>query len=298
MRRHRARVLAGLIAAGLALAGCTGTVGGTSSTGHRVVALASFYPLQYVTQSIGGDLVTVTSLTPPGAEPHDVELSPRQVRTVSTADLVVYLSGFQSAVDAAVSARRPAHLVDVATTVHLVPAAGGSQGLDPHFWLDPHLLALMAAPVAQALAQVDPTHASTYAENAHALEAELAGLDSQLAAGLGTCARHEIVTSHAAFGYLASRYGLEQVAISGLDPAADPSPTRLKEIGDIVRAKGVTTIFSEQLLSKKVAQTLAASLGVTTAVLDPVESQADPAADYRAVMEQNLTTLRSALGCS
>lgn len=310
VKRSTARLLTPLTAGFIALAslvslaGCgagsevNGT-GASGATGDRVAVLASFYPLQYVAQQVGGEHVDVTSLTPPGTEPHDLELSPRQVRTVGDADLVVYLSGFQAAVDDAVTARRPTHLVDAADDVTLRRADGESASThDPHFWLDPSLLARLAGPVAQSLAEVDPTNASTYAANADRLEAELTTLDSDFSTGLRTCKSRILVTSHAAFGYLAARYDLEQVAISGLDPEAEPSPARLREIADLVKHRGVTTVFSEELLSPKVAQTLASDAGVTTKVLDPVESQTDSTADYRGAMEKNLATLRAALGCA
>jgi zinc transport system substrate-binding protein len=306
MKRPRALALPALgatAATALLLAGCGAAATGTGGTGGSakpsVQVLASFYPLQYVAQQVGGGLVQVSSLTPPGAEPHDVELSPRQVRAVSETDVVVYLSGFQSAVDEAIAAREPAHVVDAADTADLVKSrtAGDGGALDPHFWLDPTRLARLAAPVAAQLAKADPAHADTYRANASALEIHLADLDTEYKAGLATCKRHTIVTSHEAFAYLASRYDLKMVGISGLNPDAEPSPARLKEIGDAVKAEGVTTLFSEQLVNPKVAQTLATDLGVTSAVLDPLESQADPASDYRGVMEKNLTRLREALGC-
>ena len=293
-----------LAAAALVLVGCastpSGAASGTEQPGGAVQVLASFYPLQYVTEKVGGDLVEVSSLTPPGAEPHDVELSPRQVRSVSEAGLVVYLSGFQRAVDEAIAAREPAHVVDAADTADLRPAPGAADDatLDPHFWLDPDRLAHLAAPVAAALAELDPDNADTYAANATTLEADLASLDAEFRAGLATCEQRVIVTSHEAFGYLTARYDLEQVGISGLDPDAEPSPARLKEIGDVVRAQGVGTIFAEQLVNPKVAETLAADLGVQAAVLDPVESLAEVDSDYRGVMQQNLTRLRAALGCA
>jgi len=311
MLLRRALATSLLAASAVLLSGCT-TTGVESITSARatdgaVEVLASFYPLLYVSQQVGGDLVHVTSLSPPGAEPHDVELSPRQVRAVGDAGLVVYLSGFQSAVDDAVAARRPAHVVDAAATADLVRVGSAGPGsasaspgaaLDPHFWLDPDRLARLAGPVADALTAIDPQHASTYAANAATLRGELTDLDASYARGLATCERREIVTSHEAFGYLATRYHLSQIGISGLSPDAEPSPARLKEIADVVHAKGVTTIFSEELVSPKVAQTLAKDLGVKAAVLDPVESQADPGSDYRGVMERNLTILRAALGCA
>ena len=295
------RVLPALTAACLLLTACAAGSDTASSTdgAGQVEVLASFYPLQYVTEQVGGDLVTVSSLTPPGAEPHDVELSPRQVRSVSETDLVVYLSGFQSAVDSAIAAREPAHVVDAADTADLVTGHAGQESdtPDPHFWLDPQRLVTLADPVAAALTEADPDHADTYAANAAALTADLTALDTEFSTGLATCERRVIVTSHEAFGYLADRYDLTLVGISGLDPEAEPSPARLKEIGDIVRAEGVTTIFGEQLVNPKVARTLSADLGITSAVLDPVESLTDTNSDYRGVMESNLTVLRAALAC-
>ena len=343
MPRPLLRPLGTLAAAALLLTGCApadaagGSDGGSDGDG-RVRVLASFYPLQYVAEQVGGDLVDVASLTPPGAEPHDVELSPRQVRAVSDTDLVLYLSGFQSAVDEAVAARQPARVLDAADVADLVEGAddahadeehadeahpdepadehageddahadeeaghddGGEAGheLDPHFWLDPQRLAALAEPVADALADADPAHADAFAEGAARLTAELGELDAAYTAGLADCERRVVVTSHTAFGYLTDAYGLEEVGMSGLDPEAEPSPARLREIGEVVRAEGVTTLFTESLVNPKVAETLAADLGVRTAVLDPVESQTDPDADYRAVMQQNLEALRAGLGCS
>lgn len=309
--------LAVLVAAGLALTGCTTAA---AEGEDRLQVLASFYPLQYVVEQVGGDLVDVRSLTPPGAEPHDVELSPRQVRAVGDADLVVFLSGFQPAVDDAVGARRPTHLLDAATTAevaeHLGTAAAGDEPADeddhddeatddghghdaedPHFWLDPTLLAAVAGDVAAAMAEADPDHADEYATGAAALQTDLAALDTDFAEGLAECERDVIVTAHTAFGYLTERYGLEQVGISGLEPESEPSPARLREIRDVVEQHDVTTVFTESLVNPKVAETLAADLGLATAVLDPVESQVDEATDYRGAMEQNLTALRAALGC-
>jgi zinc transport system substrate-binding protein len=304
----------GALAAGVLLLGACSAAGPEASAAaddDRAQVLASFYPLQYVAEQVGGDFVQVTSLTPPGAEPHDVELSPRQVRSVSEADLVVYLSGFQNAVDEALEARQPERVVDAADVVDLLEAGGhahaedeadadegAAHARDPHFWLDPVRLAALAEPVADALADIDPANADTYSAAADRLADELADVDAAYTAGLATCERRVTVTSHEAYGYLAAAYDLEQVGISGLDPDAEPSPARLREIGDVVRARGVTTLFTETLVNPKVAETLAGDLGVTTAVLDPIESQTDAAADYRAVMQHNLEALRAGLGCS
>ncbi|WP_372592944.1 metal ABC transporter substrate-binding protein [Actinotalea sp.] len=310
---------AGLAATALLLAGCSPAAeGADTATGSGTVeVLASFYPLQYLAQEIGGDLVTVSSLTPPGAEPHDLELSPSQVREVGRADLVVYLSGFQSAVDDALVATEPAQVVDVAEVPAIAEHMGEEEdaededhaedeaedehshdGDDPHFWLDPTLLAAAAPVVAEALAAADPDHAEDFAAGADQLVVSLEALDEEFTTVLATCERRVLVTSHAAFGYLAERYDLMQVGLSDLDPEAEPSPARLREIREVVEEHGVTTIFTEALVSPKVAETLADDLGISTAVLDPVESQVDEAVDYRGAMESNLTALRAALGCS
>lgn len=308
-----AAVSAGL--AVLALAACSSGADGTggSGDGDGVAVLASFYPLQYVAQQVGGDLVDVRSLTPPGAEPHDLELSPAQVDEVGRADLVVYLSDFQTAVDEAVDANPPAHVVDAAQDTELHAAEHAEDGeehaeddghehehgtLDPHFWLDPTRLPAVADDVAAQLSEVDPDNADAYAANAEAFAQEMAELDQRYVDGLATCESRTIVTTHEAFSYLAERYDLEQVGISGVDPEGEPSPARLAEVGQVVQDEGVGTIFFETLASPKVAETLADELGVDTAVLDPLEGLTDDTQDYVSVADANLETLRTALMCS
>jgi zinc transport system substrate-binding protein len=293
-RLRAARLALPVAAAALVLGACAPSGAGDG----RPSVLASFYPLQLVAQQVGGNRIDVTSLTPPGAEPHDLELSPAQVSRVGTADLVVYLSHFQPAVDDAVAAAPPAHVVDAATLTTLQPLAGATGTIDPHFWLDPSRMPAVAHAVADQLSVIDPAGAATYAANATALSARFDALDAAYASGLATCADRAFVTSHAAFGYLAARYHLEQVAISGLDPEADPSPDRLAEIGRLVKDRGIRTIFFETLVSPKVAQTLAADLGVDARVLDPLEGVADPSQDYFSIAEANLSALKMALSCS
>lgn len=325
--RATGAALAGLaLVATATLAGCsTQSAGGSSDESDGVTVLASFYPLQYVAQQIGGDLVTVDNLTPPAAEPHDLELSPAQVREVGTADLVVYLSGFQNAVDEAIEARAPEHVVDAADAAGLVEHAEeaeeehageteeehaehaeegdehGHGATDPHFWLDPSRLAAVGKVVADELAAADPEHADEYAAGAQRLGQQLDELDQEFADGLAACQGATLVTSHAAFGYLADRYALEQVGISELDPEVEPSPARLREIGDIVEERGIKTLYSETLVSPKVTETLASDLGVNTAVLDPLEGLSEEATaagdDYVTVMQANLAALEEGLVC-
>jgi zinc transport system substrate-binding protein len=290
-----------LLTGGLALAVALGVAGCASNSGHGdapVRVVAAFYPLQYVAQMVGGGTVSVTNLVQPGAEPHDLELTPQQVAGIANADLVLYIPGFQPSVDAAVRQEAKDSALDVTTTVPMLdPTEGG--GHDPHIWLDPTRLLLVTNAVASRLAAIDPTNATGYDQRAAALDKSLSTLDAEFSAGLRTCHRREIVTSHAAFGYLAERYGLDQIPIAGLSPDNEPTPRHLAEAADAARAANASTIFFETLVSPKVAEAVATAVGAKTAVLDPIEGlPPQSTSDYSTVMRANLDALRTALGCA
>lgn len=276
-----------------ALSGCAsqGDAARGQGSGDRPQVVTSFYPLQFVTERIAGDAVAVHNLTKPGAEPHDLELTPRDVAGLADADLVVYLSGFQPAVDTAV-----AQQVD---TSYDVAGSADLAANDPHFWLDPVRLADVAGTLADRLAELSPKDADDFRRNASTLRSDLMELDAQFAAGLASCASTDLVTSHAAFGYLAERYGLTQRGITGLRPEDEPSPGAVAEIADFVTAHHVRTIYAEALVSPAVAKTVARETGARTAVLDPIEGldDASAGADYLAVMRANLATLREGQPC-
>ncbi|MEA2974131.1 MAG: zinc transport system substrate-binding protein [Actinomycetota bacterium] len=288
---RRTRSLIALLACLVLLGGCKGGEGGGSGDG-RVSVVASFYPLVDATRGVGGERIDVTNLTPVGVEPHDVELNPRQIDLVATADVVIYLGGgFQPAVEDAV--RRVGKAVDVRAGLGDEAATA-----DPHVWLDPVLFGKVVDGIEAALVDVDPAGADAYRAGATDYRRRLAELDAEYQAGLADCDRRTIVTSHEAFGYLARRYRLEQVAISGLSPDSEPDPRRLAELTDLVTSQGVTTVFTEELVSPRVAETLAREAGVKTAVLSTIEGVAkDSPDDYFSLMRANLATLRAALGC-
>jgi zinc transport system substrate-binding protein len=263
-----------------------------SSTGSKRNVVASFYPLAYAAQRVGGDRVQVTNLTPAGAEPHDLELSPAQMDELLDAALVVEMGhGFQPAVERAADER------DGPT----VSALGSQNASDPHVWLDPVRMAGIVTDVQQALTKVDPSGRVTYRANADTVRTELAGLDARYRAGLADCARRLIVTSHEAFGYLAHRYGLRQEGVTGISPDAEADPKRIADLADLVKRKHVTVVFTETLVSPRLAETLAREAGVKTEVLDPLEGLSTDAqqhgASYFTVMDDNLRKLRTALDC-
>ncbi|MEO5877849.1 MAG: metal ABC transporter substrate-binding protein [Streptosporangiaceae bacterium] len=288
-----------LTAALLATAACGSD---TAAQGGKPDVIASFYPLAWVTGQIGGQNVSVSTLTKPGTEPHDLELSPRQVAQISDSAFVVYLRELQPAVDDAVSRQAADKSLDAAAQVRTILFAGQSGGggkasYDPHLWLDPVRLATVAKAVGDRLARIDPGHAADYRTGTSRLVGELTSLDGEFERGLASCTRKTIVTSHEAFGYLADRYGLRQVGITGIGPDGDPSPHRVAELTELVRKEGISTVFTETLVSPKTAQTLADEAGVRTAVLDPVEGVTAAGQDYLSVMRENLTVLRAALTC-
>ncbi len=286
-------------------ASCSPSRGSDQGSSGRLAVVAAFYPVQEAAEKVGGDLVDVTNLTAPGVEPHDLELSPDQVEAIATADVVLYLgSGFQPAVEDAIADAEGVTVDLLAGLPTVEPSGGSEQGLsaDPHVWLDPVLYGDMVDEVRAALTRAAPKDASTFRANADTFSKEISGLAGQYRVGLATCDRTLIVTNHAAFGYLAAEYGLTQEAISGLAPDAEPSAQRLAEMQQLVEREGITTIFTEDLVSPKVAQTLADEAGVRTAVLHTLEGLTDQEIaagdDYRSQMQQNLSTLRTALGCS
>ncbi len=263
-------------------AGCGGDA---DAGGGETEVVAGFYPLAFAAERIGGEGAEVTNVTPAGAEPHDLELSVRDVERVRSADLVLYAGGdFQPALEEAAGSAE-GEAVDVLEGLDL------REG-DPHVWLDPLRFAQVAKRIGAALE--DPG-------GARRLVSELVELDNEYRAGLADCARRELVTGHDAFGYLAERYRLEVIPIAGVSPEAEPSPRELERIAALVRDRGVTTVFVEPLLSPEVAETVAREAGAETAVLNPLEGlteeQLERGEDYLSVMRTNLEALREGLEC-
>ncbi|WP_221357255.1 zinc ABC transporter substrate-binding protein [Streptomyces beigongshangae] len=289
-----------------------------SGGGGKLDVVASFYPMQFLAEQIGGDHVDVSTLTEPGQEPHDLEISAQQTARLQESDVVLYLKNLQPSVDEAVAQSGMKTKVDAATLTELedhggtghshegeehaedehAGEEGEESGPDPHIWLDPVKYAQVAEGVGKAFEKADPDNAADYAKNTEALTKKLGDLDTKFEEGLKNTDSKVFFTNHSAFSYLAERYGLTQESISGLDPESEPSAARMKELQQEAEADGVTTVFYETLVSDKTAKTLADDAGLKTDVLDPLEgitgkSKGD---DYIAVMESNLAALEKALG--
>jgi len=277
---------------GVGLAALLGACGGSDAQqpGRGVEVVAGIYPLAEIARQIGGDHVQVSELVPPGVEPHDVELTSNDIATIEGADLVLHLGAvFQPAVADAVPAE---------TSLDLLEATRA--GEDPHIWLDPVLMRHVADLIARRLAEIDPPNEQAYMDALAVVTADLDELNEAYAAALLQCERKTFVTSHDAFGLLASRYGLTQHSIAGISPENEPTAARLEELRDIVRAEGITVVFAEELVPRRVAETLAREAGVEVQVLDPIENPDDQqraAGGYDSIMRENLRKLAEALGC-
>ncbi|PRY63726.1 zinc transport system substrate-binding protein [Knoellia remsis] len=301
-----ATVVAGLLALSACGSSTTDTAGDSAG---RLAVSAAFYPLAYAVERVGGDHVTVTNLTRAGAEPHDLELTPKDVAGLHRADLVVYEKGFQAAVDAAVEGLEKEQTFDVTSEVDLTLDSAEEQGgdhehhdhggIDPHFWLDPTKYAEAVTAIGDRLAQTDAGNAPAYRQNAATFVAELTTLDNEFTAGLKNCASRELVTGHAAFGYLAARYDLHQEGISGLSPDVEPNAATMKAVVELIREQKVTTVYAEPLVSPELAETVARESGAVVEVLDPLEGITDTSRgrSYPEVMRANLATLVEGQGC-
>ncbi|MFD7874275.1 metal ABC transporter substrate-binding protein [Streptomyces sp. NPDC059766] len=319
VRRRHISGVAIAVACALGLTGltsCTTDSAAAAGAGQFDV-VASFYPMAFLAERIGGGHVHVTSLTKPGQEPHDLEVSVRQRVRLEEADAVLYLKGLQPTVDEVVAQSEARTKIDAAALTTLERHGtevgghaaehdgddhghdhGETAGKDPHIWLDPVKYAEVARGVGAAFEKADPKHAADYRRNTAALVGELGELDTRFREGLAGTGSKVFITTHAAFGYLAERYGLTEEAVSGLDPESEPSVNRVKDLETMARADGVTTVFYETLVSDRTARTIAKDAGLRTDVLDPIEGITDSSrgTDYFSVQEANLKALQTALG--
>jgi zinc transport system substrate-binding protein len=298
------------------LAGCGSTSSQpennqSSDTPQKINVIATFYPMYDFAKNVAGDHADVTALVPAGVEPHDWEPTAKDIQRIADAQVFVYNGGVEGWVEDALKSAQNKNLVVVEASkgIELMEGVeeeeeehqeGENQShLDPHVWLDPVLAQKEVEAIANALEQADPAHKDDYQKNADAYIAKLQSLDKEFSAALSSAKRKDFVTQHAAFGYLAKRYGLTQIPISGLSPEEEPSPSKLVNIVKFVKEHQVKTIFFETLVAPKVAETVAKETGAKTAVLNPIEGLTDEEKaknlDYIGVMKNNLEALKTAL---
>lgn len=325
MRLNTSAAIASLASLALLSAGCSAFGGGTDDGTTRVSA--AFYPLAYVAERVtAGTDTEVDLLTQPGKEPHDLELDVAETARIVKADLVVFQSGFQPAVDDTIAQNAEGEQLDAADVVDLLAVDESAADheehgddvhgddeheddehegeehdhgdVDPHFWQDPLRMAELGDAMAEELAKIDADEAEAYRDNAASLRTDLEALDQAYADGLVSCERDTIVVSHDAFGYL-EKYGLHIASIVGLSPDAEPTGAAIGQLQQLIRTEGITTVFSEPL-EPALGKGLATDLDLTNGTLDPLEgltADAPPGSDYLSVMDTNLASLTSANGC-
>lgn len=304
----------------MTLTACGGqetSANGVSPEDAQLTLVTGVYPLEWLATEVGGDRVSVSQLTDPGAEPHDLELTGRQIGEVSQADIAFYVTGLQPAVDEAVEQEASGNALDMSETVDLLPIEetqgdhdhdhdheheGGEHDHgphDPHFWLDTERMDEAATALAERMGEADPEGADDYEANAERVSQTLATIDEEYEQSLASCDQRDIVVGHTAFTYLAEAHDLEQVGLSGVDPDTEPSPAQIAEISDIVDERGIDTIFTEPLMPDGTADTISDETGAEVEVLDPLEgvTEDSPGDDYPSIMRGNLDALTGALGC-
>jgi zinc transport system substrate-binding protein len=263
----------------------------------KVQVVTSFYPLYFFASAIGGDFAQVTNITPAGSEPHDYEPNPQNIMQITNSRLLILNGGGLETWGGKVTQIvNPAHTLVVVVGEDIL----GQSIVDPHIWLAPRLAKIIVEKIKEGYVNADPTNANYYEANAAAVSLKLSDLDSTYQKGLAKCTNRSIVTSHAAFGYLAAAYNLRQIPIAGLSPDSEPSPRQLGDIVQLAKENNVKYIFFENLASSKLSETIAREVGVKTLVLNPLEgltpSEISQGRDYFTEMKSNLTNLETACG--
>lgn len=272
---------------------------------NKIQVVASFYPLYFFSSQIGGNKADVTNIVPAGAEPHDYEPTAQDLAKIENSKLLVLNGGGLEAwgndIQKNLDAKKTTIIVAGEGLTTQQVTENGETGTDPHVWLDPSLAEKMVDNIVRGFMQADPTNKDYYQSNATMLKSKLAGLDTAYKQGLSNCVEKNIITSHAAFGYIATTYGLNQVPIAGLSPDAEPSPQQLADIVKFAKDNNVKYIFFESLVSPKLSQTIATEVGAQTLVLNPIEGLSDEelaqGKTYLTVMQDNLANLQTALQC-
>ncbi len=270
----------------------------------KIQVSASFYPLYFFSQQIGGDKANVINITPVGAEPHDYEPTAQDVAQIENSKLLVVNGSLEPWGDNIKQNLNSKNTIIVTVGDGIINQQVMEEGkniTDPHIWQSPPLAKEIVDKITNGFIQIDPANKNYYQSNANILKIKLDDLDTQYRQGLANCAQKNIITSHSAFGYLATAYGLNQVPISGLSPDAEPSPRQLADIVKFAKVNNVKYIFFESLVSPKLSDTIATEVGAKTMVLDPIEGIVNEdmakGENYFTKMQENLANLKIALEC-
>ncbi|GAB6179854.1 metal ABC transporter substrate-binding protein [Desulfotomaculum defluvii] len=310
MRRILLSLLAFVLVAGVIIGCDANDKKQQNPASDTLKVYTSIYPLYDFAKRVGGDKVTVENIVPPGSEPHDWEPSPQDLAKLTKADIIILSgTGVEHWGDKIINTldSKKLTVIHAGKSIKLIEGSTSHtdsqkhhQAGDPHVWLDPLNAKIMVEEIFTGLAKIDTENKSYYQTNAIQFQQELDKLHLEYQDNLGKAKTKEFITSHAAFGYLAQRYGLIEIPARGLSAETEPSPADMAAIIELARKKNIDTIFFETLVNPKVSETLASELKADTLVLNPLEglSEEELAAgeNYLSVMRQNLKNLKIALG--
>lgn len=284
-------------------------------TNNKKQVVTSFYPLYFFTNEIAKDKINISNITPSGSEPHEYEPTPIDMTNIENSDLVILNGGGLESWGENIKInlnKSKTKIVSVGDNLfvkkndknHKENEGGENHhhgGLDPHIWLSPILAIQIVDKIESELSQIDTENQEYYKSNAHILKEKLSKLDGEFKDGLKTCVNKNIITSHAAFYYLASTYGLNQISIAGLSQEEEPSSKEMTEIVKFAKSNNVKYIFFESLISPKLSLTIAREIGAKTLLLNPIEGltieEIKSGKDYFSEMNNNLINLKIALEC-
>lgn len=266
---------------------------------------ASFYPLVFFAEEIGKDKVDVSNITPAGAEPHDYEPSGRDIANIMNSRLLILnglgLEAWGNDVQKNIDQSQTSVITVGDTLVSRQIIENGVNSIDPHVWLSPVMAEQIVDSITRAMISADSKDEIVFISNASSLKMRLSELDQEYRAGLRNCTQKNIITSHAAFGYVGNNYGFGQQSIAGLSPDSEPSTRQMADITNYAKSNNVRYIFFESLVNPKLSQAVASETGAQILVLNPLEglTPADirEQKDYFSEMRSNLTNLTLALEC-
>lgn len=268
--------------------------------------VASFYPLEFFAKEIAGDKANVSTLIPIGAEPHDYELLPDDIKKLQNSDLILVLGAnlepwAEQIYTFELLGDTNDETVNVLSFAHTLESLKNTETPNPHIWLDPVLAQEMTVAITAQLSEIDPNNSTYYTKRTNELNAQLQSLDEEFRTGLQDCEHKKFVVSHDAFTYLASRYGLETYSITGLTPNTEPSIERIKEIVDYLKTSGDEYIFLDAFENPEAAQVIVDESGLAALTLRTIEGITEEeqilGIDYFSLMRSNLENLKKGLSC-
>lgn len=280
----------------------------------KLQVYTSFYAIYDFTNKIGGDKIQLYNLVPTGTEPHDWEPTAGNMLSLETADILFYNGlGMEHWVDTVANSLDNKNItfaaLSSAPNLDLLNGThdhddnenhNDSDSIDPHIWLNPQNVVREAEYIKNILSEKDPKNKNYYEQNFNDFKKNLDLLDADYKEQLSTFSNRNIVVAHEAYSYLCNAYNLTQVAINGISADAEPSPAKMAEISDFVKNNNVKYIFTEELLNKKTAETIANETGAQLLILSPFEGLTDEQIqngdDYISVMYKNLENIKKALG--